>query len=123
MLLLSYSKNLQGGLKLGVASRNARKRWVVPKVQALVRGYFLRKHLAAQRYLERCAVAAIVAQRLFRGFRGRKGRAKGEEYATKKREMLKQLFARRGVFRGLKARKRVMEIRRQRAYAALLARA
>ena len=59
--------------KGGVAElrRLAKRAWVVPKVQALVRGYLCRLRLKREAAAARRLAASITIQRMYRGHRGR----------------------------------------------------
>ena len=62
-------RRARGGVK--ELRRLAMVTWVVPRFQALVRGYLTRKHLRAKRELEVMTESCIFVQRMWRGSRAR----------------------------------------------------
>mmetsp|Transcript_24451 Transcript_24451/g.39724 ORF Transcript_24451/g.39724 Transcript_24451/m.39724 type:complete len:1213 (+) Transcript_24451:3-3641(+) len=109
----------RGGAKL--IRFYAQQRFVVPKFQALARGYLTRKHIREEEERKNETVAAILLQRFYRGHKGReKARRARRIYDMQCDQSLAALCVQR-VFRGWQGRKRVSKLRRKLALEALQA--
>lgn len=99
----------------------AMRRFVVSKMQAIIRGYLTRKHLRIERERREQARAALYVQRYYRGHRGRERARIQRRLVALRADQSVAALRIQAVFRGWQGRKIVARIRRDLALQALRA--
>ena len=99
--------------------RFAMRRFVVPKFQALARGFLCRKSIRLKREAKETIRAALLLQRFYRGHRGRTRATMMRRIRGMQSDHAYACLRIQCVFRGWKDRQRIAEIRRQKALKAL----